>query len=274
MLLISLVSVGLSVIRLRMTMNKSKAIALATVASIIFLGQMLNFPVLEGTSGHLIGASFALIVLGTEGAIVAMASVLIVQTLVFGDGGILALGVNTFNMGIVGVYAAQFIRSRMESFNGMISAFSASWFSVFAASISASLLLALSGTAELIAVLGSMSFTHMMIGLGEGFITIAMVSLFTNRMASPGWRLSLATLGVSFLAVGLLLPFASGEPDGMERVAINLGFFEQQISIYEAPVPDYAVPLAAAFPYFAVVSAALLGTVFTYLVGYSAVATR
>lgn len=269
MLIISILAVSISVLRLRKDLSKSKAISLATVASIIFLGQMLNFPILEGTSGHLVGAAFALFVLGAEGAVVAMASVLMVQSLVFGDGGMLALGVNIFNMGIVGVYAANFARERLKKFGSLISAFSASWLSVLAGAISASVLLAISGTAEISAVLASMSFTHLIIGLGEGFITIALVSLFTNRLISPTWRVSLASLGVSFLVLAILVPFASGEPDGMERVAINLGFFEQQASLYDAPVPDYAVPALATVPYFAVVSAALLGTVFTYLVGYS-----
>jgi cobalt/nickel transport system permease protein len=274
MLIISILAVLLSVLRLRKDFSKSKAISLATVASVIFLGQMLNFPVLAGTSGHLVGAAFALIILGVEGAVVAMAAVLLVQTLVFGDGGALALGVNIFNMGIVGIYAASFAKEKTKAFGGVISTFSASWVAVMAGAVSASLLLAASGTAEIFAVLSSMAFTHLIIGIGEGFITVVLVSIFANRLVTPSWRVSLATLGVSFLALAILVPFASGEPDGMERVAINLGFFGSQTSVYEAPVPDYAVPALAAVPYFAVVSAALLGTVFTYLVGYSVSRSR
>src|SRR2546422_7604656 len=70
-------------------------------AAFVFAAQMLNFPVAAGTSGHLIGGVLAAVLLGPSAAAVVLTSVLIVQCFVFGDGGVLALGANVFNMGIV-----------------------------------------------------------------------------------------------------------------------------------------------------------------------------
>jgi len=70
-------------------------------AAFIFVAQMINFPVASGTSGHLLGATLIVVLLGPCSAIIVMSSVLIVQCLLFADGGILALGANVFNMAIV-----------------------------------------------------------------------------------------------------------------------------------------------------------------------------
>ncbi len=268
MMLISAVPVALALRNLRNGLSRSKAASIAAVAAIIFLGQMLNFPIADGTSGHLIGAAFALLMLGTEGAVIAMASVLLVQALVFGDGGMLALGVNMFNMGIIGIYSADLVLQRLRTFNSHIKAFVASWASVVAASIAASVQLALSGTVALGLVLPAMVFTHSIIGFGEGFLTILMLCIFVNRLENPTIRFSLGTSGAFFLIMALLLPFASSSPDGMEMVAINLGFFSSETTLYAAPLPEYALPMFATVPYLALASAALIGYILTFIFPY------
>ena len=70
-------------------------------AAFIFVAQMVNFPVASGTSGHLLGATLAAVLLGPSAAVIVMSSVLIVQSLIFADGGVLALGANMFNMALV-----------------------------------------------------------------------------------------------------------------------------------------------------------------------------
>lgn len=264
MLLLSLIPIALAVRSLRKGLLKAHSIA--AVAVVIFLVQMLNFPIAGGTSGHLIGAVFALVILGVEGAVIAMAAVLLLQAVVFGDGGMLALGANIFNMGILSVYSANFVMQRLEA-ERHVKIFLASWASIIAASAAASIQLALSGTIALGLVLPAMLVTHSVIGIGEGLLTVLILAIVANSLKNPSLRLSLGISGASFLVIALLLPFASESPDGLERIAINLGFFAKQLTLYSAPLADYALPLFAV-PYLAVASAALIGSALVFTLAY------
>ncbi|MFH1785904.1 MAG: energy-coupling factor ABC transporter permease [Candidatus Micrarchaeota archaeon] len=264
-LLLSSIPIALALKNLRKNLTNSKIMAIATVSAIIFLGQMLNFPIAEGTSGHMIGAALALFILGIDGAVISMALVLVTQTLVFGDGGTLALGANIFNMGIVAIYSANFVMNRLQA-NELVKRFVASWFSVLVASIVCAIELALSGTVSFLPALTAMATVHAIIGIGEGLITVA-ISTFTNKLQNLSWKLALTGTGVSFLIVAILLPFASGEPDGLERVAINLGFFNAATEFYSAPIMDYA--LAGFGTTLGGILAALIGAVSVFAAGYT-----
>ena len=151
------------------------------MGAFIFAAQMLNFPVAGGTSGHLIGAALAAILLGPWAVVIIMSLVLIAQCLIFQDGGLLALGANIFNMGIVaglGAYLVyRFLIKVMVDSRRPVAGFIAAWLSVFAASLAASVELAVSGTAPLGAVLPAMAGVHALIGIGEGLATVAVLEL-------------------------------------------------------------------------------------------------
>jgi cobalt/nickel transport system permease protein len=263
MLLLSLLPISLALRNLSKGMDKRKALAIGTVSVVIFLAQMLNFPIANGTSGHLIGAMFALLVLGVDSAVLSMALVLIVQAFVYGDGGVFSLGANVFNMAVLGVYSADFAFKRLElDRNAKI--FVAGAVSVVAASAACSLELAASGTSPILAVLGAMTITHIVIGAAEGLLTIALLGVFANRLENITARTAIAIGVVSFLALALSLPFASASPDGLERVAIDMGFFEKATTIYDAPLLDYSLALSGTMPYLASVSAALVGCLLVF----------
>ena len=226
---------------LKNTITKEKAMQMALLAAIIFAAQMLNFPIADGTSGHLIGAALAAILLGPEAAVIILASVLLVQALVFGDGGILTLGANIFNMGVIASYSANFIYLRIKQMSNVLAVLAASWFSVFAAAIATSLELAISGTIGFLPVLYSMVSTHALIGVGEGLITIVILSYFYHRNLDISYQSVAYTTAFAFLLLAIFLPFASEHPDGLEKVAINLGFFEKAVEIYSAPIPAYTL---------------------------------
>ncbi|MBD3209918.1 cobalamin biosynthesis protein CbiM [Candidatus Micrarchaeota archaeon] len=221
--------------KIRNTLTKEKIVKMSLLGLVIFAAQMLNFPVAEGTSGHLIGAALAAIMLGPYAAVVVLAAVLLLQSLAFGDGGVLALGVNIFNMAIVGSFAAHAVYQRISGRRGVLAA---SWASVFLASVSASVLLGISGAADLANVLFAMGAVHAVIGMGEALITLAVYE-YLFKAASLVSDYVAFTTGLAFLVLALALPFASGEPDGMEKVAINLGFFDSSMVLYEAPFADY-----------------------------------
>ncbi len=153
------------------------------LAAFIFAAQMLNFPVAGGTSGHVIGAALAAILLGPWAAVLIMSCVLIAQSLIFQDGGLLALGANIFNMGIVASFSAYYIYRLVTWLAGanrrgtLIGGFAAAWGSVFLASIFCAIELALSGSSPFGVVLPAMAGVHALIGIGEGLITGAVLGL-------------------------------------------------------------------------------------------------
>ena len=164
------------------------------LAAFIFAAQMLNFPIAGGTSGHLIGAALAAILLGPWAAVLIMSCVLIAQSLIFQDGGLLALGANIFNMGILATFSAYLLYRLTVSIAGdgrkgrLIGGFIGAWGSVVVASVACAVELAISGTSPMIAVLPTMVSLHALIGIGEGLITGAALSLVLAARADL-WQL-------------------------------------------------------------------------------------
>ena len=156
---------------------------MGVLAAFIFTGQMLNFPVVGGTSGHLLGAALAAILIGPWASALIMSCVLIAQSLIFQDGGLLALGANIFNIGIIASFSGYYLYrltilllgdNRKAKISG---GFIGAWGSVFLAAIACALELAVSGTSPIEAVLPAMAGFHAIIGIGEGLITVAALSV-------------------------------------------------------------------------------------------------
>jgi len=155
---------------------------MGVLAAFIFAAQMLNFPIVGGTSGHLIGAALAAILLGPWAAVLIMSCVLIAQCLIFQDGGLLALGANIFNMGIVASFSGYYLYRLVSLLLGdnrrgkLVGGFVAAWGSVFLAAIVCAIELAVSGASPIKVVLPAMAGFHVLIGIGEGLITGAVLS--------------------------------------------------------------------------------------------------
>ena len=107
--LLAIAGVGLSLRIMNRRVRDEDIPFMALLAAGIFVAQMLNFPIGGGTTGHLVGAALAAILLGPAAAILIMFTILLIQCLLFGDGGITALGLNTFNMAIVGSLTGWFV---------------------------------------------------------------------------------------------------------------------------------------------------------------------
>ncbi len=160
-----------------------KLIPLAGVtAAFIFAAQMINFPIGFGTSGHFLGALLACILLGPSMGFWIMALVLIVQALLFADGGITALGANVLNMGLIGGVVCYYIYTAVVKMlpknkgSLFVITFLVAWFSVLLASAVCSLELTVSGTIPFKLVFPSMVGFHALIGAGEGLITASVIS--------------------------------------------------------------------------------------------------
>ncbi len=207
-------------------------------AAFVFVAQMINFPVVGGTSGHLIGAVLIAVLLGPGAAVVVLTTVLIVQSLLFADGGVLALGANVFNMAIVGCvggYAVYMVISRLlrGERGRLIAAMFAAWVSIVLASLVCAGELAWSHTIPWSFGFPSMAGIHMIIGLGEALITGLVVAAVSrsrpdliagpntdNRNTRPLLIYgSLVTAGLALFVA----PFASPLPDGLEHVVHTFG---------------------------------------------------
>jgi len=153
-------------------------IKMGAVASLIFAAQMFNFPVAQGTSGHLLGGVLAAVILGPWAGTIVISAILTIQSLFFADGGILVLGVNIFNMAIIGSIGGYYIYYGTKRLVGFFpGAAIAAWLSVVAAAAATALELGLSGTFELIETMKAMLSVHAIIGIAEAAITIAVLGL-------------------------------------------------------------------------------------------------
>jgi cobalt/nickel transport system permease protein len=175
-------AVGYGLRRASRELDERRVPLLGVTAAFVFAAQMLNFPVAGGTSGHFLGAALAAILLGPWLASVVLAVVLVVQSFVFADGGVTALGANVLNMGVIGalvvgglmVGAQRVLPPRRGAFLAVAGA--GAWLAVMAGATATALELAISGTVPLGTVLPAMLGVHAVIGVGEAVITVAAVS--------------------------------------------------------------------------------------------------
>ena len=164
-------------------MGERQVPMMGVLAAFIFAAQMLNFPVVGGTSGHLVGAALAAIVLGPWSAILIMSCVLMVQCFIFQDGGLFALGANILNMGVIAVFVSYFsYRGIFAVMRGsragrLIGAGIGGWISVVASALACAAELAISGIVRWQIAVPAMGVVHIGIGIGEGLITAAVITL-------------------------------------------------------------------------------------------------
>lgn len=178
------IAVGGAVKGARNQLSEQSAPLAGLTAVFIFAVQMLNFPVAAGTSGHLLGAALAMVLVGPYAATLALSVVLIIQAFLFADGGLTALGLNIFNMGVVGVWASFgifFILKKIlpkTKSSIVVASFIAALLSVPAAAAGFVLQYAIGANAtfSVSTVLSAMIGTHVFIGIGEAIITALTVS--------------------------------------------------------------------------------------------------
>ncbi|MBL8062890.1 MAG: PDGLE domain-containing protein [Anaerolineales bacterium] len=269
---ISAIVIGMAISRTNKSLGEKQIPLMGVMAAFIFAAQMINFPVLGGTSGHMLGGALASIVLGPWAGMLVMTAVIAVQALLFQDGGLLVMGANIMNMGLVtaaigyGLYRSVSSQSRGVK---LAVAGVAAWLSVMAGALLTSLQLWLSGTSELTVVIPAMLGVHALIGLGEALITVSALGFIlqtrpdllgdgsdsakaSRNWVYVGWAVA--------LVVVLLSPLASADPDGLERVAIDMGFIDTGLSAPYEIIPDYTLPFLGETP-ISTIAAGVIGAV-------------
>lgn len=280
--------VGYAVAWAKKHLDPRRIVLMAVMAALVFALQMLNFPVGIGTSGHFAGGAMAAIMLGAWPAVIVLTTVLLVQSFLFADGGVLALGANILNIAVIAPflgYAIWRAGSALAPRPGgrAVAAFAAGWAAAVVAALAAGAEIWLSGRASLV-VLAAMGGWHALIGIGEGLITAGLVSyvaalrpdLLDSSATEQGSR-PLTSVVVSLTALALVaaaLSFvAATNPDGLEFVAAQHGFLgeEQGAALLASPLPDYIVP-GVANTALAGVLAALVGVAVTGMLLWGAAA--
>jgi cobalt/nickel transport system permease protein len=277
--------VGVALRQTRNSLEPRQMPMLGLAAAFVFAAQMLNFPVAGGTSGHLIGGVLTAVLLGPSAAVLVMTCVLIVQCLMFADGGLLVLGANVFNMAIVSVcggYGVFRVTRRLmpgqEQRSVVFATAFAGWAGTVLAALSCAGQLALSGTVSWAMAFPAMVNVHMLIGMGEGLasglIVLAVLRAHPEMVQGAQARGVAPTALVGYglvVALGLAVfvaPFACSWPDGLETVARALGF-EGKAAAPVLPVPfsDYRFPWVGSVSA-ATALAALVGALLAFIAAY------
>ena len=275
---VSAISVAYALRRVGKDLGERQVPLMGVLGAAIFAGQMLNFSVTGGTSGHLLGAALATILLGPWAAIIVLTSVVSIQALIFQDGGLLSLGANLFNMAIIGVTVSYFVYSsvqklaRGKSWGIFVGGFAAAWLSIVVAALAAALQLSISGTSPANISIPAMGGIHMLIGIGEGLITIGGLAFLSAargdlfRAGSPapkgGRVVWIFGLGIA-LVLAVASPLASTHPDGLIWVAGQKGFLEAARAPLYKVIPNYLFP-GISNKTLATVVAAILGTLLVF----------
>ena len=207
--------------------------------AIVFAAQMFNFPIAAGTSAHLLGGVLVAVLLGPWVGMLVILSVVLVQALVFQDGGLAALGANVLNMSVLGTGGGWLLYRGLTAAMGgsprarVAAAAVAAWASAVLIGIGVATELALSGAVRWVPALMVVGGVHVLVGLGESTITAAvLLPLLRARpeLMRPGdlpatalGRWAAASTAVAVVVAVAAALFASSRPDAFEAAAARFG---------------------------------------------------
>lgn len=245
---------SVSVKKTREEFDQKSVPTMGVMAAFIFAAQMLNFPIIGGASGHLIGGALSAILFGFWPATIIMATIISIQAIIFGDGGITVLGVNILNMAIIapGIAAIVYHLSRKIQIPQQVSIFTSGFISVVGTAFVGALELWISGVATLLHAIALLVGWHTLIGVGEGLITMSILpfafkskfGLETEKENSAGikWKVIGIWLSIAIVLGGFVSLFASSNPDGYLTAAGKLGVLNRTKTLFESPFSGYTIP--------------------------------
>jgi cobalt/nickel transport system permease protein len=220
---LAVIFIGIALRQTKNQLGERQVPLMGILAAFIFAAQAINFPVAAGTSGHLLGGTLAAIVLGPWAGTLVMTAVIAVQALLFQDGGLLVMGWNILNMGVITTFTGYAVYMLIARFLGtttrsrLIGGFIGAWLSVVVSASATAIELAVSGTSPLNLGLPAMAGVHAIIGLGEAVITVGAIGLLQASRpqviitgeTAPGRRTATFTLAglLGFLGLAQNPPY-------------------------------------------------------------------
>ena len=278
---LSAAALAVAVRRSQRRLGEQEAPILGAATAVVFAAQMLTFPLGAGTSAHLLGGVLVATLVGPSVAILVLFSVLLVQALLFQDGGIAALGANTLNVAVIAVVGGYGSYRWLLALVGMgtrrmiASAAAGAYVSVVLVGIAVAIELALSGTLPLVPSLVAIGGIHLLVGLGEAALTAAILAMLMRaqpellRRESPPppvrRKWVYAVTAVSMLLAVTAVYAASARPDALEAASRRLGLGESVASYFQSPFADYTAQIGGAW------IAAAVGVMVVFAVGFGLV---
>ncbi len=211
--------------------TKDSILPAVALTSFVFALQMINFSIpTTGSSGHIVGAVLLAALLGPYTGFLAICGILLVQALFFADGGLMALGCNIFNMGILACFAAYplIYKPLADRKRPVTGAILASIAALQLGSIAVVIESFISGSTSNFAMFASlMQSIHFAIGIIEGIFTAAVIVIANKTAISKKFSYSIS--GLALILAGFISQFASTKPDGLEWSLLNMSesFVEQ-----------------------------------------------
>ena len=254
----SATALALAARRSRATLGEREGPLLGAVTAFVFAAQMLNFPLGIGASAHLLGATLVAILLGPAAGMLVMFAVLLVQALLFQDGGIAALGANTLNIAVLGVGSATVAFRALRVLlgqrpRGLVTAAGlAAWLSTALVGVAVATELAMSGLVPFRTALALVGGGHVIIGLVEAVLTGTLVSLvlrarpalLAHATGAP-WangRRAAAVVGIALAVMAAAVVAASRQPDMLDSALQRFGLAGRGVA-GPAPFADYTSPV-------------------------------
>jgi cobalt/nickel transport system permease protein len=264
--------------RSRRDLAEREAPILGAATAFVFASQMLNFPVGAGTSVHLLGGVLVGAIVGPWSGMLVLFAVLLVQALLFQDGGIASLGANTLNLSIISVGGGVLLYRWFLALVGVgdrrrVGAVAvAAFLSTVLVGVAVAAELAASGTIPIKPALVVVGGGHLFVGLIEAVLTGAILATVLRVRPelvtlSAGARPVSRPLAFGVAGVAALLAMAAGyvastRPDVLEAAASRLGFTQRETAVLATPFGDYGAPAGGPW------AAGLIGVVVVFRVGW------
>jgi cobalt/nickel transport system permease protein len=237
-------------------LGERQAPLLGAATAFVFAAQMFDFPLGAGTSAHLLGGVLVAVLAGPWVAMLALFSVVLIQALLFQDGGIAALGANTLNLAVIGAGGGWLVYRWARVLLGdgarrrLAAAGVAGFVSAVATGLAAGLQLGLSGMVPVRTGLVVVGSAHLLVGAFEAVVTVGILALVFRtrpelvRAEAPASRTRrMAAITASAMALALAAAtFGSEMPDALESAAARLGLHEG-VALITSPMPDYEAPV-------------------------------
>jgi len=168
--------------RAKQVLSDRQVPLMATLTAMFFAAQMMNYPIIGGTTAHLLGGPILAITLGPYAGLISMTIILLIQALLFGDGGITTFGANVWNMGVIGVFMPYLVYlTTMKAIGGRSGMLAGAFFGAFIGDLLAAVFAGLELGFSVIfpysieIAVTAMALPHSLIGIGEGIVTVAII---------------------------------------------------------------------------------------------------
>ena len=180
--MILIIALYFSVRWARSNLDEKRIPLLAVLAAGIFAIMSMNIPIPFGTSGHMVGGALvAIVFLAPEAAVLVFTVVLLIQALIFGDGGITVLGANVLNMAIIGGGVGLYTFKGLQKFIGKLPASGvAAWLATVIAALACAVEMSIAGTFPISIGIPSMVLYHVFIGVIEAVLTVIVLGALDN----------------------------------------------------------------------------------------------